>query len=151
MQKEGVMIKMKANSDLFFLSQQEIQNATNESYRQYFVGNLARPQLLQHLHSEDLEIGMSVYRTFTADKPHMHTTTADMVYILSGEYHILLIETHQIIVMRTGDFLSIPLNTPYASKAKAGTKVLFIKTCKGNDKVTIPIPDNIQQWMDTII
>lgn len=142
---------MPYQNELFFLSHQDIFDATNKSYRQYFTGNLSRPQLLRHLHSENIEIGISVYQNFTADTPHMHTTTADMIYVLSGEYHILLIEKWENIIMHSGDFISIPLNTPYASKAKAGTSVLFIKSCKGNDKVPVSINENLYQWLNTII
>ena len=133
--------------DLFLLRNQEIENATLKDYRQYFCGNLQRPQILDFIKTDKLEIGISNYKKFTADTPHYHNTTADMIYVLSGEYHILLIEEQKIIVLNKGDFLSLPPKKPYVSKAKSNTKVLFIKYCNGNDKVSVNPSEYVKKWM----
>ena len=141
---------MKFNENSFFLLRNdEIQQATNKSYRQYFCGNLQRPQLLNYLQTEDFEIGVSDYFEFTADEPHFHKITPDMIYILRGEYHIMLLnENPSPIILKEGDFVSIPAGVAYASKAKAGTKTLFIKQTKEYDKVAVTPSSEVVQWMN---
>ena len=134
-------------NNLFYLSNEEIQSATQKEYRQYFCGNLKRPQLLNFIRTENLEIGISNYMFFQADEPHLHTRTADMVYILQGEYHIWLLKENQKFVLKEGDFFSVPPQSPYASKAKAKTKVLFIKQLKDSDKESVPITIEIEEWL----
>ncbi len=137
----------KKITDLYVLKNEEIRTATKESYRQYFCGNLQRPQILDYISTEALEIGTSDYRVFTADTPHFHTRTADMLYILKGEFHVLLIEEKTTVVLQTGDFISIPPRTPYASKAAAGTQTLFIKVTEKNDKVNVETDPEIENWL----
>ena len=136
-----------SENELYISRREEIACATKKEYRQYFCGDLKRPQLLDFIHTEKLEVGISDYACFTADTPHMHKTTADMIYILSGEYHIRIIEKNEEIVLHEGDFISIPMETPYASKAKAGTKTLFVKKCQGNDKVNVEVTAEITRWL----
>lgn len=138
---------MKSENELLLVPNQEIEMATSQEYRQYFCGNLQRPQILDFIRTERLEVGISNYKTFTADMPHYHTTTADMMYILSGEYHVLLVDEGKEILLHQGDFLSVPPQTPYASKAKEGTKVLFFKYCNGNDKVTLDSSEILKKWL----
>ena len=41
---------MKFNEDkVFLLRREDIQSATDKNYRQYFCGNLRRPQLLDYI------------------------------------------------------------------------------------------------------
>lgn len=134
-------------NELFVLKHREIKEATDKSYRQYFCGDLKRPQILDFIHTEGLEIGTSDYQTFTADVPHHHTETADMIYILEGEFRIRILESGQEISLTTGDFISVPPMTDYASKARAGTRTLFIKTTKGNDKVDAAVSDELAAWL----
>lgn len=137
---------------MFFISKEKIDSATAQDYRQYFVGHLMRPQILPHMDSMDVEVGISNYTKYTVDTPHLHTTTADMIYILKGEYQFFLIGTKEKQVAHEGDFVAIPPNTAYASKAKAGTIALFVKSCKGNDKVNVEdIDSEVQEWMNTEI
>lgn len=138
---------MVLEKDLFTLTNQQILEATEQEYRQYFCGNLKKPQLLDFILTERLEIGISNYKNFTADTPHYHSTTPDMIYLLSGEFHIWIPSKQKNIILHQGDFISVPPQTPYASKAKAGTKVLFIKYCNGNDKVTITPSKEMTDWL----
>ena len=141
---------MKFNDDkVFLLRREDIQSATDKNYRQYFCGNLRRPQLLDYIQTEGLEIGTSFYKVFTADEPHLHQLTSDMVYVLQGEYYVWLLDNETPpIALKEGDFISIPKNCPYASKAKAGTKTLFIKQLKENDKVLVEPSAEVKQWME---
>lgn len=133
--------------ELFLLKNEEINNATAKSYRQYFCGDLKRPQILDFIHTEGLEIGTSDYRVFTADAPHHHTDTADMIYILEGEFRVRILADGQELILHGGDFISVPPMTSYASKAAAGTRTLFIKTTKGNDKIDVPVDEQLAKWL----
>lgn len=139
---------MKVSSDnIFFLKSSEIEAALESEYRQYFIGDLSKPQLLDYLEQGDLEIGTSLYREAKADTPHMHSRTSEILYIIKGEYHIFDLNTNTEYILYAGDFFVLPPNTPYASKAKANTQVFFIKT-GGNDKIEI-VPDDITtKWLE---
>lgn len=138
---------MKQPKDkIFHLKEAEINAALNQEYRQYFIGDLKKPQILNYIEQGDFEIGTSLYQTAKADVPHMHDQTSEILYILQGTYKILIIETMQEYTLNKGDFFVLPPRTAYASKALAQTQVLFIKT-GGNDKVAVPIPSEVQQWM----
>lgn len=139
---------MKASGEnIFFLKGSEIEIALESEYRQYFIGNLSRPQLLDYLDQGDLEIGTSLYKESKADKPHMHSRTSEILYILKGEYHIFDIDANTEYVLNAGDFFVLPPNTPYASKAKADTQVFFVKT-GGNDKIEIIPDDATKKWLE---
>lgn len=140
-------MKAYSEKELFILRRNAIENAGEQEYRQYFCGNLQRPQILDFIQTENLEIGISNYSRFTADTPHMHMTTADMIYLLQGEYYIKIIEQDKEIVLHEGDFASIPIQMSYASKAAAGTKVLFVKVCHGNDKVNVEVTPKLAEWL----
>ena len=54
------------------LKGKSIEDALSKEYRQYLAGRLKKEQpFLKHI-DDDIEIGISNYVTFTADKPHMH-------------------------------------------------------------------------------
>ncbi|OUQ55659.1 hypothetical protein B5E58_11930 [Tyzzerella sp. An114] len=139
---------MFTEKELFVLRNEEIEEATEKDYRQYFCGNLKRPQLLPFIKISGLEIGISNYHQKSHDKPHFHTKTPDMVYILEGEFSVRILETGEIINLKAGDFISIPPNVPYASRCKAGTKTLFIKKLQENDKVEVPITSEVSIWLN---
>ena len=139
---------MFTENELFVLRNQEIEETTSKDYRQYFCGNLKKPQLLPFIKMSGLEIGISNYQYSSHDKPHFHTETPDMVYILEGEFSVRILETKEIINLKKGDFISIPPNVPYASRCKAGTKTLFVKKLQENDKVEVPITPELSLWLN---
>lgn len=118
------------------ISSKEIENALNKMYRQYFVGDLKKKQFLKHIYDSKIEIGTSLYNEFTSDQPHYHMYATEYLYILSGEYSLLVKNGSEFktVQLNTGDFYAIPKRTPYASKAIAGTRVFFIKTPGLDDK-----------------
>ncbi len=118
------------------ISNNEIEDALDEIYRQYFVGDLQREQFLKHIYDSKIEIGSSLYKEFTPDQPHYHKYASEYLYILSGEYRLLLKvgNKFETIQLNAGDFYAIPKHTPYASKAMAGTRILFVKAPGLNDK-----------------
>lgn len=138
-------------NEIFVLRQIEIAEATAHDYRQYFCGSLQRPKKLNFLSTPGLEIGMSGYKDFQSDIPHYHKETENMVYVLEGEYHLEIISTDETIKLSSGDFISVPANTPYASKATAGTKTLFIKQLYGSNKVLVDVDEKLTLWLRTKI
>ena len=134
---------------IFFLQNAEILQAQSKEYRQYFIGNLKYPQILDYIEQNDLEVGTSLYQTPKADAPHMHRKSLDILYILSGAFQILLLEDRREYQLREGDFFAIPPQTPYASKSvQPNTRTLFIKT-GGDDKLLVPIEPWLDKWLNT--
>ena len=66
-------------TDLFLLRNEVIEAATNVEYRQYFCGDLKRPQILPFIQIDGIEMGISDYRNNAYDKPHYHMETPDMI------------------------------------------------------------------------
>ncbi len=126
----------------------KIEEVTSIDYRQYFAGHLERPQLIDSI-DDDVEIGISNYKEFTADKPHVHPVCSEYGYIISGATKVLLLDTKEEYTLREGDLFHISKGTPYASKNKKGTKVLFIKTPSNNDKTLVEITEDLDKWMKT--
>ena len=124
----------------------KIEEITNIDYRQYFAGHLERPQLIDAI-DDDIEIGISNYKEFTADKPHVHPVCSEYGYIISGVSKVLLLDCNEEYTLKEGDFFHISKGTPYASKHAKGTKVLFIKAPSNNDKTLVEITEDLDKWM----
>lgn len=149
--KIGGKNKMEGKkSEIFHLTKDKINSALSSEYRQYFIGELSRPQILNHLEQGDLEIGTSLYKEATADKPHLHIKTSEIIYVLKGIYKIFDIIGDKEYTLNEGDFFVLPPGTPYASKAMSGTQTFFIKT-GGNDKVEISPDEKTKKWLEDLI
>ncbi len=129
----------------------ELDEALSRHYRQYLTGHLERPQLyLKHI-DDDIEIGVSLYRTFTADEPHVHPVATEHGLVLSGSvrcriFHDGFTEELQ---FDEGDFFVLRPGEAHASKNAAGTKVLFIKSPGINDKTVIPVDPDTERWLES--
>lgn len=117
------------------LKQEAIDCALKQNYRQYLCGILERPQVLDEIRDESIEVGISMYDTFCADAPHAHKKSTEYVYVLEGESKLLYLDSLDECTLRKGDFARILPNTYYASKHAPATKILFIKSTCGNDKM----------------
>lgn len=74
------------------LKGKSIEDALSKEYRQYLAGRLKKEQpFLKHI-DDDIEIGISNYVTFTADKPHMHTQCTEHNYVLRGKMKVKLLD-----------------------------------------------------------
>ncbi len=135
----GKIIKIENN---------EITKAMEGVTRQYLVGNLKLPQKLQHIKSEDLEIGISSYSKYTEEPPHKHSLATEYQYVLSGWTKYIDTENMVEYEFKKGDFYAIETNTSYAQKCKAGTNILFIKVPSINDKEVVDVTETIQAWYD---
>lgn len=126
----------------------EIDNALEKEYRQYLTGKLTREQKnLKHI-EDDIEIGISYYKEFTADKPHLHPIATEHGYILQGAIKVRCLDgSNKIYEFKTGDFFVIPTGMPCATKNAPNTKVLFIKSPGINDKTLVEADAETKEWL----
>ncbi|MBQ8688174.1 MAG: cupin domain-containing protein [Ruminococcus sp.] len=124
--------------------------ALEQEYRQYLTGHLSRPQpFLQHV-EDDIEIGISHYREFTADTPHMHPAATEHAYILQGSVKVKLLDGSAAeYEFHEGDFFVLQPGIACAAKNKADTKVLFIKSPGVNDKTVVEVDEETEKWLRT--
>jgi len=129
------------------IRREQLEGALEHEYRQYLTGHLSRPQsYLEHI-EDDTEIGMSYYREFTADTPHIHPVCTEYAYILEGCVRVRLLTTGEEIELNQGDFSVLPHGTPYATKNAEGTRVLFIKVPGVNDKTLVTPDEETKRWL----
>lgn len=137
--------------EIFIIKNKEITKAFEETTRQYLVGNLGRPQELQHFRDGKLEIGIASCKESSYEAPHYHTQAYEYQYLISGETEYIDIETGKEYSFHAGDFYVTPPGIKYAQRSKPGTTIFFIKSPPGNDKVTIEPSKEIQDWMKNVI
>lgn len=128
----------------------DLDQALAMQYRQYLTGHLQRPQEhLRHI-DDDIEIGISHYREFTADTPHMHPTATEHSYVLQGSIKVLILEgDFPEYRFDAGDFFVLKPGVGYATKNAPDTKILFIKAPGVNDKTEVPVTDALAQWLSS--
>jgi uncharacterized cupin superfamily protein len=137
-------------SKLEAIRQAELTAALAQEYRQYLTGHLAREQrFLKHV-DDDIEIGISHYREFTADKPHMHPVATEHGYILQGSLRMRLLDgSGEEYRFDQGDFFVLRPGVGYATKNAPGTKILFIKSPAGNDKTEVDVDETTRIWLQS--
>lgn len=131
-----------------YITSEELNDAFAHEYRHYLTGHLSRPQLhLKHI-EDNIEIGISEYREFTADQPHVHPVATEHCYIISGYVKLRCFEPELFErEFRAGDFFLIRPGIGHASKNAPGTRVLFIKSPGINDKTLIEVDLDTKEWM----
>lgn len=127
-----------------------LNQALEKEYRQYLTGHLQRPQEhLKHI-DDNIEIGISHYREFAADTPHMHPVATEHSYVLQGSIKVLVLEEDpREYQFDAGDFFVLKPGIGYATKNAPGTKILFIKAPGINDKTIIPVTDALARWLSS--
>ena len=126
-----------------------IDSALRDVTRQYLVGDLQKPQMLQHVPSSLIEIGITRYGAeLGREPPHTHREAFEFQYMLAGETVYLDILTDEEHVFRKGDFYVIEPGVVYAQKSQPDTEILFIKVPPGNDKVVTPITAELGKWFE---
>ena len=133
---------------LEFISRMNLDAALALEYRQYLTGHLQREQKhLCHI-DDDIEIGISHYKEFTADKPHLHPIATEHGYVLQGAVKVLLLDgSNKSYQFGAGDFFVLRPGIGYATKNAADTKILFIKSPGLNDKTEVPVTEQVAQWL----
>ena len=129
------------------ISGQEIDQALRNVTRQYLVGDLQKPQALQHVPSSLIEIGMTRYENEgKLESPHRHKQAFEFQYMTAGLTAYLDVTTAEEHVFRKGDFYVIEPGAVYAQKSAPGTEILFIKVPPGNDKVPVDTTPEVEAW-----
>jgi hypothetical protein len=129
------------------ISEQEIDQALRNVTRQYLVGNLQKPQALQHIPSSLVEIGITRYENQGAlEPPHTHKQAFEFQYMTAGLTAYLNLSTAEEHIFRKGDFYVIEPGAVYAQKSAPGTEILFIKVPPGNDKVPVDNTPEVEAW-----
>lgn len=114
--------------------------------RVYLCGDLKMSNGVRHIPTDGYEIGISRYREFTFEKPHIHSFNHEYNFVLEGRIKILLLRTGREILLEKGDLFVIEPDEPYVGKALPGTMTLFSKVPGGNDKVLVPATPAIEGW-----
>jgi 8-oxo-dGTP diphosphatase len=127
---------------------QEIDQALRDVTRQYLVGDLQKPQALQHVPNSLIEIGITRYENQEKpEPPHRHKQAFEFQYMTAGLTAYLDLTTAAEHVFRKGDFYMIEPGVVYAQKSAPGTEILFIKVPPGNDKVPVDITPEVEAWL----
>ena len=131
-----------------YLKKERLDKALSRNYRQYLTGHLSRPQPhLEHI-EDDIEVGISYYREFTADVPHVHPTATEHAYVLSGSIRCRILDGSGIEVQfDEGDFFLLRPGEAHATKNAPGTKVMFIKAPGINDKTPVEVDEDTRRWL----
>ena len=118
------------------MTNSDIGKALLDSRRQYLVGRLGLPQILEHIDDPDVEIGISQYDEEKYEAPHWHPIQTEYNYLLAGSTTYTEIISGDAYHFSAGDFYAISPETCYEQTVKPGTKILFIKKPSINDKIT---------------
>src|ERR1700674_2277048 len=87
------------------ISGQEIDQALRAVTRQYLVGDIQKPQELQHVPSSLIEIGITRYENERKlEPPHRHKQAFEFQYMTSGLTAYLDLTAAEEHVSRMGDF-----------------------------------------------
>lgn len=129
------------------IENETIKKALENTTRQYFAGNLSKPQEIEFVRDERLEIGISSYPDYKHEPTHVHSVATEYQYMISGWTQYMDVETGEIYEFRKGDFYTILPGTAYAQRVKAGTDILFIKTPSINDKQLVDITAEQKSWL----
>ena len=132
--------------EIKIISQKEINESLKDSTRQYLVGNLQKPQILKHIHDENVEVGFSRCNSFSSPASHYHIVCTEYQYIINGKTKYLDLDTGKEYEVCKGDFFVIYPNTRYYQKVMCGTEILFMKYPGGNDKVLIELTEEQERW-----
>ena len=135
-------------SDMNVIRGKDLDAALEKKYRLYLAGRLMMPQSEIDCIDDDIEVGISSYDEFTADKPHVHPIATEHCYVLEGSVRVMLLDdSREELELGKGDFFVLKPNSAYATKNKAGTKVLFIKAPGGNDKTSVEVDAALEKWL----
>ena len=126
----------------------DVKEALQNTTRQYFVGNLSKPQKLLFIKDDRLEIGISSYPDYQSEPAHVHSIATEYQYMISGWTEYMDVDTDEVYSFKKGDFYAIETGTAYSQRVKAGTNILFIKVPSVNDKKLVDIRDDQLEWLN---
>ena len=131
------------------IKSKDIENAFEDERRQYFVGNLKKPQHIPFVKSDNAEMGLTAYDKFTGEPAHRHSVAKEYAYVISGRTQYMDLDTREVYEYRAGDFFATFPGTTYVQKSEAGTKMIYVKEPSINDKELVPMDEEAKKWMET--
>ena len=127
-----------------------IDKALEKAVRVYMCGNLQQDEEINFIPTSGLEIALSKYDLFTAEKPHYHSFNHEYNFVIEGEVKVFSISENKVYHLRRHDLFLVEPNQPYVSKAKAGTEVVVVKSPGGNDKVMVEgLSSSVIAWLES--
>lgn len=131
------------------IKKEEIKKAFQGERRQYFVGDLKKPQNLPFLPSQNVEMGLTVYEEFTVEPAHRHSKVREYNYVIAGKTQYLDPDTKEVYEYEAGDFYATNPGTTYVQKSEPGTKILFIKEPSVDDKEIVAMDEETIKWTES--
>lgn len=135
-------------NNMCVIRKEALDSALDAKYRIYLTGMLQNPQHELEYIEDDIEIGISRYKKFTPDVPHMHPVATEHAYVLEGSMRVKLLDgSGKEYEINAGDFFVLRPQNAYATKNQAGTTVLFVKSPGGNDKYVVEVDEETKKWL----
>lgn len=106
--------------NIILIQSKDIEEVLMGVSRQYLAGNLKRPQELEFVRDEHLEIGITDYSEYTTEQVHFHTEAREYQYMLSGWTKYMDIETNKEYEFKKGDFYCIEKKYYICTEIKKG-------------------------------
>ena len=85
------------------IKSKDIEKAFEDERRQYFVGNLKKPQHIPFVKSDNAEMGLTAYDKFTGEPAHRHFVAKEYAYVISGRTQYMDLDTREVYEYRAGD------------------------------------------------
>jgi len=130
-----------------FIKGTDVASALDSVNRQYLVGDLTQPQLLENICDSNVEMGITSYREYACEAPHYHTETTTYEYIVDGYTKYYDVTNHHEYYFSKGDVVVIRPETVYAQKSLPGTVIVFFKHPSGNDKISVETSLELESWL----
>lgn len=124
----------------------QVRDTLSKQIRVYLCGNLSNPEDFEYAKTDGLEIGVSHYDNYTAEKAHLHKWNYEYNIIRCGTVKVYVFSEHKEYEFHQDDMYVIEPGMGYMTKALAGTEVIFVKSPGGNDKELLPVTDAIRSW-----
>ena len=134
-------------SEFKILRNEQINESLNDSTKQYLLGDLKRPQVLENIFDDTLGIGMLKSKENEVNKAHYHEEIFEYEYVVEGEIALLHLDTMDSVTLKKGDFIVIPPNVKSVQKMKANSQVIFVKSKCIEDKILVDTNEKIREWM----
>lgn len=128
------------------VSGNKVRESLHDRIRVYLSGNLSNPEPFEHVQTDGLEIGISRYDTFTPEKAHIHKWNYEYNYLKCGSVKVYNFSEEKEYTFGPDDMYVIEPGMAYITKAQPGTEVIFVKSPGGNDKVLLPVTEEIIKW-----
>ena len=125
---------------------QQVRETLFKQIRIYLCGDLSEPEDFEFVKNDGLEIGISHYDEYTAEKAHLHKWNHEYNIIRSGAVKVYVFNEHKEYEFHQDDMYVIEPEIEYVTKALKGTEVLFVKCPGGNDKELLPVTYAILSW-----